>query len=75
MAEDPATRPRAVIFGCGGPALTESERAFFAEADPLGFILFARNCENPDQVRALVAELLDTVGRADAPVLVDQEGG
>lgn len=75
MAEDLATRPRAVIFGCGGPALTEPERAFFAEADPLGFILFARNCENPDQVRALVAELLDTVGRADAPVLIDQEGG
>ena len=75
MAENPATRPRAVIFGCGGPVLTELERAFFAEADPLGFILFARNCENPDQVRALVAELLASVGRADAPVLIDQEGG
>ena len=46
-----------------------------AEADPAGFILFKRNCESPDQVRALVASLRDAVGRPEAPVLVDQEGG
>ncbi len=46
-----------------------------AEADPLGFILFRRNCETPDQVRALVDALRDAVGRPDAPVLIDQEGG
>ena len=45
------------------------------EADPAGFILFKRNCESPDQVRALVASLRDAVARPDAPVLVDQEGG
>lgn len=67
--------PRAVIFGCRGPRLTGDERAFFRDADPLGFILFQRNCERPDQVRALVAELRDAVGRSDAPVLIDQEGG
>jgi beta-N-acetylhexosaminidase len=42
---------------------------------PWGFILFKRNVETPDQVRALVASLRNTVGRADAPVLIDQEGG
>ena len=66
---------RAVIFGCEGAELTALEAGFFAEADPLGFILFARNCVAPEQVRALVVDLRQAVGRADAPVLIDQEGG
>lgn len=68
-------RPRAAVLGCAGPALTEAERRLFAAADPLGFILFARNCESPAQLSPLVAALRDAVGRADAPVLIDQEGG
>ncbi len=68
-------RPRPVIFGCAGERLGTAERRFFAEADPLGFILFRRNCREPGQVRDLVASLRDCVGRADAPVLIDQEGG
>ena len=67
--------PRAVILGCAGTALSEEERGFFAAADPLGFILFARNCRRRAQVRALVAELRGAVERDDAPVLIDQEGG
>ena len=67
--------PKAVIFGCAGAALSDAERRFFAHADPLGFILFARNCEAPAQLRTLVGELRESVGRADAPVLIDQEGG
>lgn len=51
------------------------ERRLFAEADPLGFILFARNCESPAQLGSLVEALRDAVGRSDAPVLIDQEGG
>lgn len=68
-------RPLALVVGCSGPVLTEAERRFFAEADPLGFILFRHNCENPAQVRALADDLRGTVGRAEAPVLIDQEGG
>ena len=64
----------ATILGCAGPVLGPSEAAFFAAAQPWGFILFARNVETPDQVRALTAALRDAVGR-DAPVLIDQEGG
>ena len=64
-----------VIFGCAGTSLTAEERDFYRAADPLGFILFARNVETPDQVRSLVAQLRQSVGRADAPVLIDQEGG
>lgn len=67
--------PRAVFFGCGGLRLSNAEKAFFREADPLGFILFQRNCADPGQVKALASELRDCVGRADAMVLVDQEGG
>ncbi len=67
--------PMAAIFGCRGPLLDARERRFFTDADPLGFILFERNCENPDQLRALVDDLRGCVGRADAPVLIDQEGG
>ena len=66
---------RAAIFGSSGLKLTEEERRFFADADPLGYILFARNIETPDQVKALVADFRAVVGRDDAPVLIDQEGG
>ncbi|WP_337186128.1 beta-N-acetylhexosaminidase [Phenylobacterium sp.] len=65
----------ACILGCSGTVLTGDERAFFAEARPWGFILFARNIGAPDQVRALTGALRDAVARADAPILVDQEGG
>ncbi len=64
----------AAIFGCAGPSLLPGEAAFFREADPYGFILFARNVETPDQLRRLTASLRAAVGR-DAPVLIDQEGG
>ena len=68
-------RPLAVILGCAGPDLGAAEARFFHRADPLGFILFARNCVSPRQVRRLVRDLRASVGRADAPVLIDQEGG
>ena len=67
--------PKAAIFGCAGPDLTADERAFFRDADPLGFILFARNVDTPGRTRRLVEELRSSVARAEAPVLVDQEGG
>ena len=67
--------PKAVIFGCEGPVLTDWEKGFFADTNPLGLILFARNCQSPAQVRALVADFHRAVGREDGPVLIDQEGG
>ncbi|MFG1358162.1 beta-N-acetylhexosaminidase [Xanthobacter pseudotagetidis] len=65
---------RAFISGCAGTRLSPDERAFFAESAPWGFILFARNVEDPAQVRALVGALREAVGW-NAPVLIDQEGG
>jgi len=65
----------AAIYGCSGHRLTENERAFFAEAGPWGFILFRRNIDTPEQVRALTDELRAAIGDTDAPILIDQEGG
>jgi beta-N-acetylhexosaminidase len=67
--------PLAAIFGCAGPRLSAEETAFFREARPWGFILFARNIQDADQTRALIAALRDAAGDADAMVFVDQEGG
>ena len=63
------------IYGCAGTELTETERAFLRDAKPWGFILFARNIANREQVRRLVLTLRETVGDGCAPVLIDQEGG
>jgi beta-N-acetylhexosaminidase len=71
----PDNAPLAVVLGCSGERITASERDFFAAADPVGFILFRRNCSSPDQVRYLVGSLRSCIGRDDAPVLIDQEGG
>ncbi len=64
----------AYIFGCAGERLLPDEAAFFAQANPWGFILFARNIDNPDQLRRLTDDLRNAVGR-DAVVTIDQEGG
>ncbi len=66
---------RAFVCGCRGLALASDERAFLRDAAPLGVILFRRNIGSPDQVRALTAEIRAALGRDDALVLVDQEGG
>jgi beta-N-acetylhexosaminidase len=64
-----------VIFGCAGPVLSDEERALFRDVRPWGFILFARNIENPAQVRSLLSQLRQTVDDPAAPILIDQEGG
>lgn len=63
------------IFGICGPALTADERAFFREADPAGYILFGRNCLDPQQLRALTDDLRTIHGRERLLISMDQEGG
>jgi len=63
------------IFGLSGSKLTDDERAFFKEVDPAGYILFARNCENRQQLRALTDELRSIHGRDRLLISIDQEGG
>jgi beta-N-acetylhexosaminidase len=67
--------PRAFITGLSGPAISADERAFLRAMAPWGLILFRRNVQTPGQVKALTDEFRAIVGRSDAPVLIDQEGG
>jgi beta-N-acetylhexosaminidase len=66
---------KALITDIAGTVLTADERAFFRDADPWGSAIFARNVETPAQLLALADSFRDAVGRADAPIFVDQEGG
>lgn len=71
---DAATPPLAVIFGLSGLELTAPEKKFFKSKNPLGFILFGRNIDNPTQLSALTQSLKTLMGR-EVPILIDQEGG
>jgi len=64
-----------VIFGLSGPVLTDDERAFFREADPAGYILFGRNVDSREQLRALTDDLCTIHGRDRLLISIDQEGG
>ena len=66
---------RAFICGCAGLGFIEAEREFLRRFQPWGLILFARNINSISQVSILTREFREIVGRADAPVLIDQEGG
>lgn len=63
------------IFGLAGLSLSDSERDFFRDADPAGYILFGRNIENRAQLRALTDELRAIHGRDRCFICIDQEGG
>lgn len=63
------------IFGMAGLSLSAEERAFFRDVHPAGYILFARNIADRAQLLALTDELRDVSGRANVPILIDQEGG
>lgn len=64
----------AVILGCAGARLSNAERMLFSEMRPFGFILFNRNLQDADQIRALCEALREAAGH-DAPIFIDQEGG
>ncbi|RVU39618.1 beta-N-acetylhexosaminidase [Hwanghaeella grinnelliae] len=64
-----------VIYGLEETMPTAQERAFFRDMDPFGYILFARNIKDAEQVRALTKSLREISGRDDLPILIDQEGG
>jgi beta-N-acetylhexosaminidase len=66
---------KAFISGCAGRALSDAERRFFAAERPCGLILFARNCDTPEQIRTLIESFKDAIESDEALVLIDQEGG
>jgi beta-N-acetylhexosaminidase len=66
---------KSFISGCKDKELSSEERAFFKKQQPWGLILFQRNCASTAQLQKLTADFREAVGRKDAPVLIDQEGG
>jgi beta-N-acetylhexosaminidase len=64
-----------VIFGLSGLTLTADERALFRECMPAGYILFAHNIQDRDQLRKLTNDVRALHGRDDVAILIDQEGG
>lgn len=64
----------ATILGVAGTELTPEETALIRASRPFGFILFSRNIDSPDQVRALCDSLRQAADH-NAPILIDQEGG
>ena len=71
--QESAMKP--VVFGIAAERLNDEERALFRDSDPAGYILFARNVVDRDQLHALTDELREISGRQNVPILIDQEGG
>jgi beta-N-acetylhexosaminidase len=69
------TLSKAVIFGCNGASLMPDEFVFFSKIRPIGFILFSRNCIDPEQLKKLIKDLRKSINNDHAPILIDQEGG
>lgn len=63
-----------VIYGLSGTSLTDEEKYFFSKNGCVGFIIFARNIENKEQLKNLVSSLKNLMG-SDILILIDQEGG
>jgi beta-N-acetylhexosaminidase len=74
-AQSLSRHARPLIVGLPGHTLDSPIAAELRALNPLGIILFARNIEAPDQLAALTAAARAALGRDDAPVLIDQEGG
>lgn len=65
---------RLLGVGVSGTSLTGAEREILALVAPAAVVLFARNVESEDQLRALIASTRETSD--PAPVfMIDEEGG
>ena len=63
-----------VIYGIKGPQLSDEEKYFFSKNSCLGFILFARNIIDKQQVNELTKSLRELMN-GEVLILIDQEGG
>lgn len=66
--------PAACIFGIAGQRLTDSERRFFNEVKPLGFILFSRNGDKDGRIQPIIQDLKE-ISTDKVLILTDHEGG
>ena len=71
-----STKPvLAAILSVSSTSLTDDEKHFFAQTNPLGISLFNRNIDTPAQLKALIKEIKETIGRPNVLIAIDQEGG
>ena len=63
------------ILSCYGYELTDDEKYFFAQNNPLGLNIFGRNIKNKEQLKKLIKEIKEVIGREDVLIAIDQEGG
>ena len=63
-----------VIYGISSTFITEEEKIFFSKNGALGFILFARNIDSPQQLKKLTSDLRELM-EGEVLILIDQEGG
>ena len=68
-------KPMPVIFGVKSFKLNKKEKDFFQESNPLGFILFERNCRTYNQTKLLIEDLKKTTSHKHTMIMIDQEGG
>ena len=68
-------KPIPIIFGVKSYKLKKKEKNFFQESNPLGFILFERNCKNYKQTKLLIKDLKKTTSHKYTMIMIDQEGG
>ena len=63
------------ILSCSGYELTDDEKYFFAQNNPLGLNIFGRNIKDKEQLKKLIKEIKEVIGREDVLIAIDQEGG
>ena len=68
-------KPIPVIFGVKSCKLNKKEKKFFQKSNPLGFILFERNCKTYNQTKMLIKDLKSTTSHKHTMIMIDQEGG
>jgi beta-N-acetylhexosaminidase len=61
-------------IGLTGKTLTDFELRILRESPPYAVVLFGRNVGDPEQLRALVAEV-KSIGKTPPLIMMDEEGG
>ncbi len=65
----------AAMVSCRATQLSDAEKRIFSQSNPLGLTLFSRNIKNRAQLKRLIDDFKNCVGRDDVLIAVDQEGG
>ena len=65
----------AAILSVAGTSLTDEEKFILEKYNPVGIALFGRNIQSKPQLKSLIKEIKEVIGRNDVLIAIDQEGG